>query len=111
MIVSKAVDSKTYKPSAKHQAIKIEIANPDDAQNKGNSSAGVKGNYLEPSVRLGWWTQPDGRFDPFSSAELPLKGLIEVVEVCARENFFSVEDATTLVKALQASIDKQSGDK
>lgn len=111
MKVSKAFDSEIYTADAKHQKIKIELANPDYAQKKGNSSAGVKGNYQEASVRLAWWTQPDGRFDPFSSAELPLKGLIEVVEVCARENFFSVEDATTLVKALQASIDKQSGDK
>lgn len=94
-------------PNNLHSKVEIQFGVPPD----GNSSASEKRNTPpEASVRLAWYGL-DGRFDPFSSAELPRDELVHVISACAETDFFDAAQATQLVKALQASIDKQSGDK
>jgi hypothetical protein len=103
MKVSFSVPTTSYNPPLGQGSVAIEFA--ITSQN-GNSSAGEKYNFSEQAVRLAWWSQ-DGRFDPISSAELPLWAVMDVITACAKADFFSPKQAAELVNALSVSIHKQ----
>lgn len=103
MRVSFSVDTTRYTPPAGEGSVAIEFAIP--AQN-GNSSAGERHGYTEQSVRLAW-RNAEGTFDPISSAELPVWGLMDVVTACAAANFFSAREAVELINVLSASAQRQ----
>lgn len=72
----------------------------------GNSSWGEKGGYSEDSVRLAWYNS-DGRFDPISSAELPLWGLKELVQEAAKRDMFTKAELAEIIGQVTASIYRQ----
>ena len=75
------------------------------SRKNGNSSWGVKDNRSENSIRLAW--RNNGRFDPISSAELPIYGLKLLVETAARHDMFSSSDLADIINELQKSQTKQ----
>jgi hypothetical protein len=77
---------------------RIQIA---DASNGGNSSWAVKSGNQDSSIRLAWYNE--GQFDPISSAELPIWGLVELVEAAAEHNLFSSVQIEELVNCLKRS--------
>ena len=101
MKVSSFVSAKRYTPPKRDA--KIEFAIPSEG---GNSSAGEKRNFSEKAVRLAWWN-PDGNFDPISSAEMPEWAILDVVEACAEKDFFSPQQASLLIIELAKSIERQ----
>jgi hypothetical protein len=102
MKVSSRVNANRYTP--KEGRIEIEFALPNKG---GNSSAGEKYDFQEKSVRLAWWTA-DGRFDPISTAEMPEWAAMDVIEACAKEDFFSIKQANLLIQQLSLSIGRQA---
>jgi hypothetical protein len=82
---------------------KIQIAKNSDG---GNSSWGIKDGTKEDSIRLAWYTK-SGRFDPISSAELPMWGLKELVKVVSEKDMLSKSDIDELIGYLTASINRQ----
>jgi hypothetical protein len=106
MRVSSSVATERYQRPPHEGQVSIEFAIPAHG---GNSSAGEKhGGDPEKAVRLAW-RNADGSFDPISSAEIPLWGLMDVVEACARENFFDARDALTLITTLSQSAQRLLG--
>lgn len=81
----------------------IEIA---QCKNGGNSSWGEKSGDAEDSIRLGWYNE-EGRFDPISSAELPLWGLKDIIQKAAEYDMFSKSDLSEIIGSLTASIYRQ----
>ncbi len=75
------------------------------SRKNGNSSWGAKDNHSESSIRLAW--RNNGRFDPISSAELPMYGLKLLVETAARHDMFSRSDLTDIINELQKSLAMQ----
>lgn len=102
MKVSSTAKTVRYTPVSGSAA--IEFADPAAG---GNSSSAEKHGDTEKSVRLSWWSA-DGKFDPISSAELPHWALLDVVEACAKSNFFTSAEAAVLIKALASSIEQQA---
>ncbi len=78
------------------------------AQNKlgGNSSWGEKENYKDDSIRLAWYNN-DGKFDPISSAELPMWGLIELAKKAIQRDMLSKNDLEELIGAITTSYIRQ----
>lgn len=103
MKVSFTVPTTRHHPSTGQGSVAIEFAIPDQG---GNSSAGVRHNYIEKSVRLAWW-RDDGGFDPISSSELPDWGVMDVMEACAANDFFSPQQIAQIIKVLSESLDRQ----
>jgi hypothetical protein len=103
MKVSSTVNTTRYKRPTEEGEVKIEFAIPSEG---GNSSAGEKYNFTEKSVRLAWWSS-DGRFDPVSSGELPEWAMMDVIEACAVQDFFSAQQASMLIRALSESLVRQ----
>lgn len=81
----------------------VEIAN---TRKGGNSSWGVKDGRSEDSIRLAWRSD-EGRFDPISSAELPMWGLKLLVEKAANHDLINSKDITDIIAALNSSIARQ----
>ncbi|MHB8067411.1 MAG: hypothetical protein ACYDIC_05880 [Desulfobaccales bacterium] len=103
MKVSSSAVATRFKPREGEVSVRIEFAIPSEG---GNSSAGEKRDFKEKSVRLAWW-RAGGRFDPFSSSELPDWGILDVIEACAAKDFFGPEELKTILKALTESRDRQ----
>ena len=82
----------------------IQIAKVSDG---GNSSWGKKKGVEEDSIRLAWYNKYGG-FDPYSSAELPLWGLKEIIQAAAQNDMFSIDDLKKIIVSLTASIERQS---
>lgn len=89
--------SKTIK--SKHGS-KIQIA---DNRYDGNSSWGEKGGHDEPSIRLAWFNE-NGRFDPISSAEVPIWGIIEMLKKASENDLFSKEESAEMIGFLTSAI-------
>ena len=79
---------------------KVQIANNKDG---GNSSWGEKEGYDDSSVRLAW-SNSNGGFDPISSAELPMWGLVELTKAAAQNDLFNNSECAELLGYLTASI-------
>jgi hypothetical protein len=103
MKVSSTVNTTSYKRPTEEGEVKIEFVIPSEG---GNSSAGEKYNFTEKSVRLAWWSS-DGRFDPVSSGELPEWAMMDIIEACAVQDFFSAQQASMLIRALSESLVRQ----
>jgi hypothetical protein len=88
----------------RYNAGKIHIA---QVRNGGNASWAVKDGSNEDSVRLAWYNQ-NGRFDPFSSAELPLWGLLDLVQEAAKRDMFSKSQLAETIDQLTASVYRQT---
>lgn len=58
----------------------------------------------DSSVRLAWKNKSTGKFDPISSSELPLWGLVELVKETAKRDGFSKADASAMIGELTAQI-------
>lgn len=82
---------------------KVEIA---DTRNGGNSSWGVKDGLSQDSIRLAWRSDK-GRFDPISSAELPMWGLKLIIETTAKHDLLAPKELTDIIAALNSSIARQ----
>jgi len=78
----------------------IQIA---DVKKNGNSSWGEKEGYADNSVRLAWYTD-DEKFDPISSAELPIWGLIKLLKASSESNLLSVEQSSEIIGYLNDAI-------
>ncbi len=79
---------------------KVQIA---DNKKKGNSSWGEKDDYKDSSVRLAW-SNNNGGFDPISSAELPMWGLIELTKAAAQNDLLNKSECAELIGYFTASI-------
>ncbi|EOV6250470.1 hypothetical protein ACN93M_004676 [Vibrio parahaemolyticus] len=84
---------------------KVEVQFAMQREN-GNSSAGEKYGFSEDSVRLAWWNE-GGAFDPISSGELPKWGMLDLVELCAENDFFDKKELYVLVGLLTESLERQ----
>jgi hypothetical protein len=82
---------------------RIEIA---DTPKGGNSSWGIKEKYDQSSVRLAWYND-GGRFDPISSAELPIWGLKELMIAAADRNMIDASDIAKIMTSLSISLTRQ----
>lgn len=82
---------------------KIQVAKNSDG---GNSSWGNKDDYKQDSIRLAWYRESGG-FDPISSAELPIWGLVELVKAAAQRDMLSKAETAELIGYLTASIYRQ----
>lgn len=71
--------------------------------NGGNSSWGIKQGKKDDSIRLAWYNE-EGGFDPISSAEVPLWGLIEMIKVAAENEMFTVAQTKELICTLVNAI-------
>jgi len=98
-----------YQPYGLQSGVRVTIdfAIPPD----GNSSSAEKltaagHQQQERSVRLSWWNA-DGRFDPISSAELPVWGLMDLIHACAERDFFKAEEAAEMGRVLMQSVVRQ----
>jgi len=103
MKVSSTVNTTRYQRPEGEGKVKIEFAIPSEG---GNSSAGEKYDFTEKAVRLAWW-RSDGGFDPISSGELPEWAVMDVMEACAAKDFFSLQQASQLIKVLSESLLRQ----
>ena len=83
---------------------KVQLA---DTRAGGNSSWGEKSGNGESSIRLAWYNE-NGGFDPISSAELPLWGLMELIERAAKSDMLSKPELAEIVGYLTASIYRRS---
>ena len=72
----------------------------------GNSSWGVKENYKDDSIRLAWYSKK-GRFDPYSSAELPMWGLKKLTKIAVQRDMLSKDDLEELIGAITTSYIRQ----
>lgn len=87
----------------------VQIANISKG---GNSSWAVKehkrekNNEKESSVRLAWYTEK-ARFDPISSAELPMWGLKLLTKAAAKHDLLSIQDIKEIISELEASITRR----
>ena len=77
-----------------------------DSKKGGNSSWAEKSNKCETSIRLAWYSE-DGVFDPISSSELPMWGLINLMQVSAQEDLIEQEDIIAIMDDLLKSLDRQ----
>lgn len=82
---------------------KIQIA---DKRKNGNSSWAEKTENTESSVRLAWYND-NGGFDPISSAELPIWGLLELIKVTAKEDLMERDELAEVIGYLTASLYRQ----
>lgn len=60
----------------------------------------------ESSVRLAWFGQ-DGKFDPYSSSELPFWALKDVIIETVKRDIFSKSELAEIIGFLEASIYRQ----
>jgi hypothetical protein len=81
----------------------VEIA---DTRKGGNSSWGVKDGDNENSIRLAWRSD-EGRFDPISSAELPMWGLKLLIKTASKHDMLSPKEITDIIAELNSSINRQ----
>lgn len=97
------------KISSKEQGMYGSIVQIADISKGGNSSSAVKehkrekNNEKESSVRLAWYTDKD-RFDPISSAEVPMWGLKLLTKAAAKHDLLSIEDIKEIISELEKSI-------
>ena len=82
---------------------RIEIANTEKG---GNSSWGIKEDYEASSVRLAWYNNA-GKFDPISSAEIPIWGLKELIIGAANREMIDAGDLAEIISVLSSSISRQ----
>ena len=83
---------------------KIHIA---EVKKGGNASWAEKNGTKEDSIRLAWYNS-NGRFDPFSSAELPLWVLQELLQEASKRDMFCKSELAEMIGQLTASIYRQS---
>ena len=83
---------------------KIHIA---EVRRGGNSSWAEKDGNQDDSIRLAWYNQ-NNRFDPISSAELPIWGLLELVQEAAKRDMFSKSQLAETIAQLTASVYRQT---
>lgn len=79
---------------------KIHIA---EVAKGGNSSWGEKEGYQSDSIRLAWYGD-DGKFDPFSSSEIPIDALKDLFKEAVKRNMYNQEDIVD-IKRILSSID------
>ena len=82
---------------------KIHIA---ETSKGGNSSWGEKEGYESDSIRLAWYND-DGKFDPYSSSELPLNALKDLLKEAVLRDMYSKADVADMIGCLTASIYRQ----
>ena len=82
---------------------KIQIA---EVSKGGNSSWGKKSGKSDNSIRLAWY---DGaKFDPISSAELPLWGLKDLLREAVKRDMYNKSDLAEMIGQLTSSIYRQT---
>ena len=83
---------------------RIDIARVEDG---GNSSWGEKEGRNESSIRMAWHND-EGKYDPISSAELPLWGFKDLINAAADRDMYGRADLAEMIEHLAASIRRQS---
>lgn len=103
MKVSSSFPTIRYQRDESEGKVEVQFAMQRD---NGNSSAGEKYGFAEDSVRLAWWNS-SGAFDPISSGEIPKWGMLDLVELCAENDFFNKKELYTIIGLLTESLERQ----
>ena len=69
----------------------------------GNSSWGEKEGYSANSIRLSWYNE-NGKFDPYSSSEVPIDALKVLLQEVVKRDMYSKSDLADMIGTLTSAI-------